>query len=391
MVRRAEFALARPPRALPAWLVAVALFVVACGSPGVRTARPAGTAVEPALDIAAWLPSTADECVLALPARLSRSEAAAFGAISQADGWVWQLDSPPVAYARAAWTHGPRRRWLVLLRFAGDASSSRAWLAQRSGLDLHWQGTDAVSCDGDTCPVLTSLLDRHTVRLVHGPIPPDVPVHPGNVCAALLRRQSHALEVSARREDSAQGLSADLPSERLIRTQAFAYKTPTMVVLERDAWLAGDEAAARSVERDACRELFGAEVPLIDAVCERTRNERRVHTRVWLRWQDLHMRVADAARHARAQRYAEALPRVRADDDVDWSNIDDAYRELATRKILIDNSGAAAGERARALLQRVRELLATHPREPRLLALEAELEPIAEVMTPGGRPAMTPP
>ena len=380
----------RSPRqqAATSSLCAIALSLWSCTKPGAqRTAQANAALPDPAVVLAQQLPAAADECVIVQPVRLAPDRAQAYGPISQADLWAWQPDPQIVAYARATWTRGSQRRWIVWLQLsATDASSARDWLARRTGLDLRWQGADAVSCDAEQCPILASFVGPQQVRLVHGPLPAVAAVDRDSPCAQLLHKHPQAFEVSFRRE---RALFTDAASDVPLHTHAFAYATAAALSVEREELMADSAAAERALERDACRELWGG--GSLDATCERTRQDLLVQTRAHLRWQELRLRGEDDARHARAERYASALERARADAAVDWSNLDDALGELLVRRTLLETSGADPRPIALELLDLLQRVLARYPGEPRLLKLKAELEPIAQVMTTGNSPAMTPP
>jgi hypothetical protein len=342
----------------------------------------------PELELARQLPAAADECVVARPNSLEPSRAAAYGPVSQAELWVWQATPQFSAYARAAWTGGRSRRWIALLRFDGAAAALRASLAQRTGLMLDWQDDDAVGCSAEPCPIVATFLDAHTVRLVHGAAVAEATTASGSPCAQLLQRHPTALEVSWRREHA---LFTDATSELPLHTQVWSEATSTALNVERDEWMADRPAAERALMRDGCRELWGGGQASVDALCERTRQDSLVHTSARLRWQDLEEQAHDEARHARAARYAAALAQLRPNSAVDWSNVDDAWRELEVRRTLLEASSADLRPGARELLRDVQRALDQHPAESRFLKLKAELQQSAQVMTTADSPAMTPP
>jgi hypothetical protein len=342
-----------------------------------------------ALALAALLPVDADECVIARPTLLARGLGAIYGPISQADVWVWQPGPLLVAYAQATWKRGGQKRWLTLLRFSAEQPAMRAWLTERAGLDLHWESSDAVGCSADRCPTLARFIDAHTLQLVRGAARSGtLDPKPRSACAHLLREHSAAFEVSFRREES---LFIDAASDLPLHTSAWTQATPAGVVVQREELMADSAAAERALERDPCRELWGAGSAAVDAACERTRQDVLVHTSARLRWDDLRLRRDDDARHALAQRYAAALERARPDSAIDWSNLDELFKELSVRRTLLETSGADPRPTALELLRSVKRGLDLYPNEPRLMKLSTELERIGQVMTTGDRPAMTAP
>jgi hypothetical protein len=342
-----------------------------------------------ALALAALLPVDADECVIARPALLARGLGAVYGPISQAEVWVWQPGPQLVAYAQATWKRGGHKRWLTLLRFAAEQAAMRAWLTQRAGLDLHWESPDAVGCSADRCPTLARFIDPHTLQLVRGAARGgSADPKPRSPCAHLLRKHSAAFEVSFRREES---LFVDAASDLPLHTSAWTEATPAGVVFQREELMADSAAAERALERDPCRELWGAGSAAVDAACERTRQDVLVHTSARIRWDDLRLRRDDDARHALAQRYAAALERAHPDSAIVWSNLDELLKELSVRRTLLETSAADPRPSALELLRVAKKGLDLYPNEPRLIKLSAEIERIGQVMTTGDRPAMTAP
>jgi hypothetical protein len=373
-------------RALLLWAACLA----GCAASAVPRSAPANGAPDwaAALMLSLQLPAAADECVVALPARLGAARAEVYAPISQAEPWLWRLAPRVMAYAQASWQLRGRRRWLTWLRVSGDATELRAQLTAQAGLDLHWEDAEAVGCDADSCPTLARFLDKDTLRLVRGaPAAQSASNGPPGPCLQLLRDHPSAFEVSFRRGEV---LFIEASSDVPRTTQAWTVATSAGLLVERVDQMGDDEAAQRGLERDACRELWGGGDTALDASCERTREKLQLHTTARVRWDDLRLRRDDAARHARAQRYAEALESARPDAALDLADLDDLLRELSVRRTLIETSGADPRPAAIELLQLVARALAQHPAEPRLLAFRADLERIARVTAAGG-PAMTAP
>jgi hypothetical protein len=354
-----------------------------------RARTPEGeSSVAGTLALIVQLPADADACVVARPAQLSAALAALYGPISQAELWVWQLAPRVDAYAQASWERRGRRRWLTLLRFSGDAAAVRGWLTRQSGLDLHWEDTDAVGCDAERCPTLATFLDQHTLRLVRGGLARELAARPQpGPCAQLLREHPRAFELSFRRGEALfLEASSDVPRV----TRSWTLSSSSGLIVEREEEMADEAGAERGLERDACRELWGGGSTALEASCERTRAKLLLRTTARLHWDDLRLRRDDAARHALAQRYAEALEKVRPDDAIDLANLDDVWRELTVRRTLIEASGADIRPQTLELLRFIERALAQHPGESRLLALRADLERMAQVTAANG-PAMTAP
>jgi hypothetical protein len=368
-----------------------AMSACAC-APSVAPRAPTPQAepgVAAALALAAQLPADADACVAARPMQLSAALAALYAPISQAELWVWQMAPRVAAYAQASWERRGRRRWLTLLRFSGDAAAVRGWLTAQSGLDLHWEeDSEAVGCDADRCPTLARFLDAHTLLLVRGALSGELaPGRARGPCAQLLSEHPEAFETSFRRGEA---LFLEASSDVPRATRSWTFASSSGLVVEREEQMADEPAAQRGLERDACRELWGGGSTALEASCERSRAQLTLRTSARVHWDDLRLRRDDAARHALAQRYAEALENVRPDDAVDLANLADVWRELALRRTLIESSGADRRPQALELLRFVERALTVHPAEPRLLALRADLERMAQVTAASG-PAMTAP
>ena len=339
-------------------------------------------------ELAALLPGGADECVLARPSGLGPALGEIYGPISRAELWVWPRPARVTAYAKAGWHAAGHKRWLTLLRFAGRAGELRAWVDQKAGLELVWENPAAVSCDAERCPILASFVDAHTLRLVQGAIPAQIVERAQlSACAELAARHPRAIEIAYRRaETPALGTVLGVPLE----TRAWTTAGPSSATFQRIETMNDEDTAQRALERDACRELWGAGITELDAQCERTRDGLELRTSARVRWEDLRLRRDDAARHARARRYADALERARPDDAVALDDLEDVWRELSVRRTLLDTSGADPRPAALALLRFVGRALERHPDEPRLRALRRELMSRAQV-TAADMPAMTPP
>jgi hypothetical protein len=253
---------------------------------------------------------------------------------------------------------------------------------------MHWENGDAVPCHAESCPILASFLDPNTVRLVRGAAGVMAQTtQRSSRCERLARAHPKALEVWFRRASS---LFNDVESDLPLETIGWISAGASGLLVERDELMPDAASAQRSVERDACLELWGSGSTALDAVCERSHQDLLVHTRASVRWEDLRLRAEDALRHARAQRYAQALERARPDSAVDMANLEDVWKELSVRRALLDDSSAEPAATALELLRFVERAAAQHPGEPRLIALQAELARIAQV-TPASGPAMTAP
>ncbi|HEX4351462.1 MAG TPA: hypothetical protein VHZ95_01085, partial [Polyangiales bacterium] len=319
------------------------------------------------------LPAEADACVVARPSLLPRELGPIYAPIAQAEGWVWDAPVHALVYAQASWQRAGRPHWLSLLRFDGDAALLRAWLGEHAGLDLHWDETAAISCDAERCPTLAQFIDAHTLRLVRGALP-AAPQQRAGPCALLVRAHPQAFENSFRRGEA---LFIDASSDVALETSAFATRSASGVIVQREEQMGDESAAQRGVERDACRELWGSGSHAFDAVCERTRDGVRVRTTARIDWDDLRLRRDDADRHALAQHYADALDKLRPDDAIDWKDLADVLRELAVRRALLAASGADPKPQARELARFVARALAFHPDDPQLIAAQRALESVA--------------
>jgi len=340
---------------------------------------PAVSELDLARELTARLPADADACVVARPRLLAADVREDFGAISQADAWLWQPGPGWLAYAHAVWTHDGKHSWLTLLSFDGEQAAARVWLSQHVGLELDWAAPAAVSCADEPCPTRAAFLDAHTLELSRGAtLRASAALQHGSPCARLLREQASAFEVSFRREEP---LFNDAASDVPLQSGAWAVATATGVLVQRQELMADSAAAERALDRDACSELWGSGSAALDVVCERSRRAMLVLSVARMRWDDLHMRRNDAQRHALAQQYAAALERMQPDTAVDWSNLEAAWQELSVRRALLAASTADRRPMALELLRATQKALALHPDEPRLQRLNAELERIGQPST----------
>ena len=357
------------------WVLLLSLASACAGGgeatrPRVGIGQPPTARPDRALELALYLPSSADECVALRAARVPAARREAFQQLSQADSLAFASSLRIKAFVSARRSRRGRRSGQVMVLLLGVPNDQARGLLSELRPSLRWTPAAAVGpwdegCGPGGCPGRVQFLGPGILKIELGPW--RAPAGARGVearCRALLSGHPDALEVSAQRglrlADSAFS-TTPLRGSRVVRASARG-----LDVLSRDM-LASSDAAERFVQvrRSADQLMFEGGGVFSDV--SRRVEDAWVSTRMGVLWEDLELQVEDAARLEQAEQDADSLERLQPFGEIDAGDLVAVLWQLTYR---LDHMAHLAGAERRQHALELRGLLeralAVHPAEPRL-------------------------
>jgi len=314
--------------------------------------------------LTAHLPKGADVCAGARPQTIADDRRAEFALVSRLPNAVWDPALGIDAVVRAErHRRGGRRGQVMVLRSRLSGGALARALEASLGLDLRW--TDAPrTCTPDSCPSHARMVDDHIVAITGGEwlAPPDAVGVEGE-CGALAQDAPDALEWSVGRGQSmalAGGPMMPMRTSRVVRAGARA-----LTVEQRDRMITPELAAevasvggAAAAGREVARRQDGDEVVTVSEFL----------------FEDLRLRIDDAARLRAADRDADRILRLPPDIDVDVTRVGEVHTQIAYRLSLMEDSDEAGRASLRAgLVALLRRAVEQHPAEMPLVRMLVEM------------------
>jgi hypothetical protein len=364
------------------------LALCSCAAGAARSAPAASAARAPSaaaerglvLELAGELPSDADRCVVAHPARLPPERRALFARASQAEPLAWLPELAVSAYASVEHTDrdGPSAR-VSLLAIGIPQAQARALLDAHAGIALDWSDAPA-PCTADACPIKARFTPDGRLRLERGVFPispaPGVELR----CRTLFEKHAQALEINAVR--TGPNIDFELNGLPLRTSNVLRPAAEGFHVVHDDLLHSVIEADAALHDETAAGLLLGQAAALGSNV-RREQHGAALRTEYDVLWEDLELARDDDLRAQAAEREADARERARPAGDTPAATHESVESELGYRLDLARR--VPAGDRdaellaARALLERA---LARSPDDEGLGLLLCELL-VSELHDPG--------
>lgn len=350
------------------------MLLAACASPRVpRLLRPAAP-LDDGMQLAAWLPESADGCVVVRPGRVPARLRTFVMLQSLAARDAWSSDLGVGAYARAhVELPDGRRATRTYIRFNGDLDA----LGERArGLQVRWLDDD---CDGSACRLpVARWIDQRTVEVAHH----AWPRRRGRVttarCVRAARQHPEAVEVSFASGFDLRGdpFGDDISGSAV----AVAQHVERVLVSDRRGievryvhQYDSPDAAALGAELLATQ-VFATMSPVLP----RGRHVEAVGDRVYVRdarrWSELELARGDERLRHAAMAHRRSRGEPVALEAVDVANLAVLRHQVGLRTAELARGGAMRRALSEALAELLRRGFAAHPSEHWLAERLARVE-----------------